>query len=348
MLITLFIAMLTLSEPQAGSNPTKSDILKDRFYREYPRALAELEVRLSRVSAAGSWSTEFSILDRTKQAGIANPSRKLEHESCDFQFFVDGDNIKLVRENRKENGRDVQPFSKTICSTGEIQYVVDRDTADAQPVLKKLNQNQILDSLRDYRNRLTYAPVSTIGPISEMIKSPNFHLVDIESVEQKGKSLLKVNYSLKVSHARLKLSVIWLGYLLLSPDEGWILYEQETDAKGSKRHTKIEYAPDAIGVLLPRKIVATTPTYGEIIEFRQFDLGRPPSAEFAPQKAGLPDLAQPVGSQTKTNAQAWFYGAGVILAILALAARGISRRSSIPRNARTCVASASKWGVCAA
>jgi len=196
-------------------------------------------------------------------------------------------------------------------------------------------------------------PFTLAGPrISEYLSKPNFNITRVDEVNSDGKLLLRIHFKNKVGQnpsigGRVALQIDD-GWLLVSPQESWVLYEAEVrftsaDGQTAPSHLfSVVYNGSHMGTPVPKKAQLKTVvrmlgskkemtdkrgrvlrdgavTAAQTVEFDRISFDEPPDGDFALPAFGLPDLGKPRGPVARSSSIVWIFAtAGVALVLAAL------------------------------
>jgi hypothetical protein len=299
-----------------------SEELRDRFFKEYPKALIRLEDRYSHIRGSGVETVERKVKNGPKST------------SDQVTFQVDGD---LIRVSRAKVGPGQKPPSIRAAST-EYAFHADQRLGSDDFVLKRLQAREkngihdISDGLRIFRRRYLNAPFVAMIPVSQFLWDPAIAKIDqVIPVVRNGKNLVEVKYKRRTTIGREKAPATFDGTLVLSPDDAWVVLESKVCApKMSCAVTTVDYGPAVDGIPLPKRV---TISEGDLqkttFDFESFTFTPSGPGDYMLASVGLPELPVPGKQRSGTVIWAFLVVPGVLLGIAALVLRKRSYQHGI-------------------
>jgi hypothetical protein len=236
----------------------------------------------------------------------------------------DGRSVKV--EEFTQVGRRSDPFATIRCANERYAFLLEKPTEDSAYLIRDLSspeRGETVEALRDlYAVHLgPYAAFSQ--RIAAILARPDTRLTDAVRVDRGDRSLVRIHFEFRLT-PRDPLCPAWI---LLSPDEGWILEEYE-GMFGTKhdrpRRGRVEYDVDRKGRRLPRRVVFEHSTSCWVYEIERIDVGKPSDPEdFTLAAYGLPEPAEP---PSKMRIAYWLFAGAVVCLIGAIVARRSARR----------------------
>ncbi len=140
-----------------------------------------------------------------------------------------------------------------------------------------------------------HAPFSLGGPsMSSLIANGGAVIQRVASVRRGDQTLMKIEFDFKKgANKRLRKLA---GWVLVAPDQKWVLHEYEFTDTTNVWGGHVEYAQPQDGFPVPKRVVATRsapgqrqPTDIDSYEFNEIYFGDVPDGEFELAAFGLPD-----------------------------------------------------------
>lgn len=275
------------------------------FRVEYPAAVTRLEDRFSRVRGSGHLT-----IKRT------TPGKEGVIRSAQITFFCDGAYMKFVAVNEptRDHGG---PHSQINVATPGVCFSVQRAQAGSPPILRswKAGEADELDPTSRMKSHyIDVAFVANLYPIKEILNSPKYHVIGTGPDPNKPDHV-RVDYVQDIVSA--KATVKWRCFVVLDPNQGWIMKEFEMDSGKAKRKITVEYGEPQKGIPALKRIVETSFGSQSVLEFGQFLFEGTPLSEFTTSAVGLPDLKVTGTSAARSRLPYWLIGAGIVAAICA-------------------------------
>jgi len=316
------LLMLFVSPARAQGT---DDRLKKRFLSEYPEALKAWEARSSRVEATVKYTEDDT---RNK----ATPHREvLFWYKCKLPDMMLLTSISNDAEGQREES--------VSASNANYSFALRRNGEGTDFRIKSLEAANGSDrgprrTTLMLLNTCLWAPYSAPFPNVGLLSQPRFAVRGVSTVDRNGKSLLKVEFDIPYtppSEERGKTargSGGIEGFLLVSPEEKWVIYEFEhRNTRGSQRFSRkgtMEYLGTAEGFPIPKRAAYQRWKLpeGELVEtssrdFLEFRFADVPDKEFTLTAFGFPEaVSQPAKVARSSRLGYWL----LALALAALAA----------------------------
>lgn len=284
---------------QSGVDTT----VRDRFLKEYPGALAELEARMSPVKGV---ARVFDSKNGNRE-GPGNP----------ITFAVDGTRRKFEFSKKSGKGKDVQTFRSVYCmddlksfrlgAVGEAPYRIEAIGLD--PVA--------IAVFRTIFGKYVDAPRLNFGTaLTGLMNNSDFQLNVAREIDTGHGRIVEVQFDEKSPGDRSSTYRV-----RLDPGIGWAIVESEhrLGSPSNKPETmEIEYPADlAGGRIFPSRIRSKRPDGKETIcEFEQVEFAPTPEGEFRMEHYGLKDVTQ-YAPRRPSPIYGWLAWAGIVVALFA-------------------------------
>ncbi len=271
---------------------------RDRVLNEYPAALDRLEKYFTQLHAKGT--AEEVQVDQDK-----SELKVVFH----YQFDIDGTSRRRVRTREFDTKTNRSYEFVTSVSPRYSFRLLRKEKGDAFRVtaLGSGGDAEVLDDMYYDFNQYPLAPYCVFGtPIAKFMAEPSFVLGKVSEVVQGDHKYLKLEYR---THPKKEYPAV-PGWLVVSPDQGWVLVEDVAFLglhENIRRESHIEYGKTVDGIPLPRVVSYDHPYYHRRMVFDRFEHGPVPEREFTLSAFGLPELDKPESSDHKGNPALWFF-----------------------------------------
>ena len=205
------------------------------------------------------------------------------------------------------------------------------------------------------------SPYTLIGPtVSNYLAKPGFTIEKVEPTILDHKNLLKIFFKYQQENAPKveagrKARISWgldSGWLLVSPEEGWIIYQEENDWTRPGGSTlvhslSIAYDENRSGIPRPKRVqferasrfpdgqkemtlkdgtvvFSGDVTARDVFEFDRFDFEEAADSAFTLPAFGLPDLGKQIAARGSITP--WIFAAAFLALVLAIALRYYAAR----------------------
>lgn len=315
--VTAAIALLLLIQPCRAD-----DSLKVRFLSEYPKALERLKEAYSHINGSGTETVEFNA-----------PKRRWVSVKR-WTFQIDGESMRLdeIQEESTKKPPEETGQQRVVAVNREYMFIADKASTAKSFALSKFRADGDYQRgyVMNFRYKYLITPFASRGwTIDTFLWDKGVSTIkSIESVVKDGRTLVKVTYDRMFKFGdNLQRTECWL---LLDPDNGWILREQDSISFGRQdEHTLVEYGPPVHGIPTIKRIIRTSKYLKETFDLDAFNFGNSDSAVFRLASVGLPEMPAPSAFTTRRLA-IWLFVLGNILAALAVILFAIRRRSRRP------------------
>lgn len=270
-----------------------SDVTLSTLEQEYAPALRELREYYSRARGAG-----VETIEQTSRSGQII-QKKLK---CNYIIFDD-----LCKVSTSPVSDDGDPTSR---KSANVRSVAEKYAFSARPgqgelpvVLESIEEtdvnknNDIALIVNQFKNNYILAPLCAGSPIEEFLlggklaidRGENVSITKIEKLIYENKNCLKISYTRRILvQGNPRESNCWI---IVSPEESWVLKEHESCIGRGCRNVKIEYENSGSKIPAPKQVVITTGPIKSTFVFTSF-LHEPGIAksEFALSSEGLPEI----------------------------------------------------------
>jgi hypothetical protein len=128
--------------------------------------------------------------------------------------------------------------------------------------------------------------------MSSVIADGGAAIDHVSAVQQEGKSYLKIAFDFKNGKFRTLQNTA--GWVLVAPEERWVIHEYEFTDLRTVFHGRVEYAPPQDGFPVPKRVVVTHSLAGQqqpsgidTYEFNELHFGDVPDDSFQISAFGL-------------------------------------------------------------
>lgn len=279
-----------------------------RVAEEAPKAVASLRAAYSQLHGSASRS----------ESRVTGEDKKVIQTQSRLKFYLSGQSTR-VDSTKISGAADAGPWERATCVTPQTSFRVDRATKGAAPAIDRLAgglDEAMLRTLGVFRDE-TVDMVSGVARMLDDQKRPGFKAEGIEPEIRDGRSMLRIRYSMPIPP---KNKVRRQHSILVSPDEGWILYEREHQSGPYSRKVEVVYGPPVGTTPRPSRVIHTDPFGSKTIyEFNDLVFGTPPTEVFTLAGAGVPGVDRPAADRTQGRASGWLIGSGIALFTAAVA-----------------------------
>jgi hypothetical protein len=292
-ILGICVLMIVIVRPSSGAE----DNVKPSVPKDYPEALSRIEAYYSQVRGSAKLSIVDSLPDNKEVKRILHFSanRRLK-KIWEYRPGKIGDKV----------GREVEGIS---CVGEDYSFRIERDRDGSSPVIRNVGSEAQLGvetTIKSVLWDLLSTPYSVLGvPIREIMSAPAFSITSIDHIEKQGRQLLKIAFTFESQNKPPeKPYPIKSGWIVVSPNENWVLREYECTFRVGKQGSghatgAVEYRGDQVspGVLsLPKQVVVSSiaPSGRETrrtLEFDEIESAIVDKHEFTLTSYGLPEIA---------------------------------------------------------
>lgn len=336
---------------------------------EYQRAIAGVKSLFATVHGAGRLIEEASIGSPNQRTVtcVVEFAQKPGMFKCIFQDPVISDKQGVIvhRPGSALCYNKSMSFKLKKATSGDSYVVNSTGKSDEDEVRSILNISRMAKFLD-----CPYWMAGALGGpvIADYLARPEFMLERSEPVVMNNKNLLKIHFKYKPMyevHKAVKKpsaggSRIESGWLLVSPDENWVVYQEEvhytrTGDTSTDRSFSVEYEGNHSGTPLPKRAQLKTAVriYNdkkemklkdgtvvhdgdvasiETFEFDTLSFDEVPDREFTLPAFGLPDLGSPDRLVRRDYSFVWMFLAASLALIIALGLKYYSSRTDASRG----------------
>jgi hypothetical protein len=334
----------------------------EQIRTEYAKALARLEAR---------FATAHGMVRIVDDAGFGTASHHTIHSSI-VEFAQKPGMYRSVRSKHAVTRQGVTSSLPDIagCFNKEMSFTIEKSENSGSYVVKSTGgtDRQATNRVRWYIVKFLDAPFTLMGNrISDFLKMREFTLERAVPLTLNNKPLLKLFFSYRpaklANHAKKETSTNYLGegWILVSPGEGWVMYQQEVSLISSRTsspieiwHMKVEYEDSDIGTPLPKRVEykvslktlkgesevrradGTILHDGDVTQITTFECDELhfeelPDSEFTLAAFGLPELGKPETPAARASNTVWYFLAAFVALVLAVALKYYASRAGTPR-----------------
>jgi hypothetical protein len=325
-LSSLVFALCLLSGPAQGADADGA--LKRKVLAEYPAALRELSSRFARASGSVKYTTENRL-----KAG-SEPEQLLVTFASRRPAMWKIQTERLTPAPRAGN-TGVRCFNESYYFTlakerqAREYRITSVDTRENLSLRQRGAWGRFLDAYVDAPLRMDRLR------LTEAFADPNFSVRSVSPVAGQQKGMLRIAFdwglpALKSAGGGFE------GWLLVSPEQKWVVREYEFRSKNGVGVHKgvLEYGDVQDGFPVPKRFTKSTfsvprnlSTMVETYDFQEFRFVDLPAEDFTLAAFGFPESALRPGKVARTNnAPYWFFGAAFMALAVCVALRWASSR----------------------
>lgn len=267
----------------------------DLVRREYPKALSELESRYAHCRGAGEIRERYFDDKGVVVPNIGNHRR--------VEFAVSGSSRRADWRAITET-RAGSPYRIVAVKNATYDFLLEQASKDGPLLVEGVGAGGDSDQITFIErllSRFVEAPFRfETARISEFLRMEGVKLVNAMKETVDGRELMRIEFTKKAKHPKLKPGYVYPGILWVSPDEGWVLRKYEfhqaldPDPKYVARGA-VEYERGADGTLHVKSVRNTHASYDYEFKIEDFSFTDSPAREFTFGFHGLPDIARPPG-----------------------------------------------------
>ncbi len=282
----------------AGSARAADDeqSLKAKVLGGYPEALKVLETRFGKAFGTVALSEEYWV-------------GKPKHIRLVGQYAFAAKWPDLAKVTRTAAATIVNdektgmPKATVFCTNKENSFWLVREAGKSDFAIRTFaeageDRAFVKQQMYPWLYSYLHAPFSLGGlPASSVIADGAATIKRVSSVRRDGKSDLKVEFDLsKGGNKRLRGMT---GWVIVAPEEKWVIREYELTDATSFTRGRLDYAALQDGFPVPKRVITATsgigdrqPTHDEIYEFKELHFGEVPDDEFQLRAFGLFEWSQ--------------------------------------------------------
>jgi hypothetical protein len=290
--------------------------LKKRVLLEYPLALKNLETHYGRATGTAKHSAKSynGELESVLSVGA-------------YSFALDRPKrAKLMIKSSGGTKRREESARRVICYNEEYSFEL-ASKGSAELSIKSLEKGSDLGvkQMQGELSRSLEAPLRMyILPVAGVFESPNFKIRSATEISRKSKRMIKIEFDSPSDNHRGG----YEGFLVVSPEERWTLYEYEYRAKkgtGLRKGT-IEYEGTDDGFPIPKQIIHSTfklpqldLRHVETVDLQDIRFTVGADREFTLAAFGFPEMLQPSRAARTGNTGPWLIGLALFSLCIAVA-----------------------------
>jgi hypothetical protein len=283
----------------ASSAWTRGDdaSLKERVLKTYPNALRALETHFAKAFGSVTGSEEHWVGKprHVRIRGLFTFASRWPHL---------GKVTRLATLTTIKDGKTKAPKETVFCFNKENSFMLVKEEGKPEFAIKSLAANKdgqsfVKDQMDAWLYSYLHAPFSLGGPsMSSVIADGGSPIERVSSFRRDDRAYLKIEFDFKKGrNQRLRKLA---GWVLVAPEEKWVIHEYEFTDTINVWHGRVEYAQPQDGFPVPRRVVSTRSTLGDLhptdidtYEFNELHFGDVPETEFQLPAFGFPDVRQP-------------------------------------------------------
>jgi hypothetical protein len=276
--------------------------LKTKVLSSYPAALSVLEARFAKA---------FGTVTLSEEVWVGKP--KHIRLGGQYTFAVNGSGLaKVTRTAALTTVNDAQtraPKATVFCCNRENSFWLVREAGKPEFAIRSIakggeDQAFIKAQMHPWLYNYLHAPF-TLGGLSArtVIADGGTAIKRVSKVRRDGKADLKVEFDLsKAANKRLRSTK---GWVIVAPEEEWVIQEYEVTYATGIARGRVDYAAPNNGFPVPKRVTSSEsaigagqPTHDEIHEFNELHFGEVPESEFQLRAFGLTEMSQ---AETKSG-----------------------------------------------
>ena len=278
----------------AGVAWSRSDdaSLKEKVLKTYPEALRALETHFDKA---------FGSVTGTEEHGVGKP-KHLRIGGL-FTFASNGPHLakvtRIAAGTAINNQKSLTPRETVFCFNKENSFSLVKEEGKPDFTIMSLATNK--DEHTFIKNQMGFwlysylrAPFSMGGlSMHTIIADGGIAIQRVSLVQRDDEPLLKIEFDFKKGqNKRLRDA----GWVLVAPQEKWVIREYELSDVTHVYHGLVEYAQPQDGFPVPKRVVSTRtplggrqPTDSGTYDFKELRFGDVPDSEFQLSAFGLVD-----------------------------------------------------------
>ncbi len=296
------------------------------FLRDYAIGLGKLERLFAEATGSATLVTE-----RADRAGTTSGMRR----SLDFATKAPHMAKVIIREGTVLTYKSENRVGKrgvVFCYNRDYSFRLSKDAGATGYTVESFQDNTEGQAPAEEKNMIhrlrvfLCAPYSLyLAPISRLLSDKDFVTRAVSRVDRDQRKMVKVDFELK---GRNQLPG-YTGWMIVSPEEGWILHEYQYKLRGSGAAFRgvVEYGDSVKGARLPKRVEhrqnsADGRSFNkESAEFLGIEFNAVPDSEFGIEGFGLPDFRRRQTWRLRGGYAPWMIGTSLLLMISAIVLR---------------------------
>jgi len=267
--------------------------LKERVLQSYPSALKALENHFAKA---------FGSVTGLEEHGIGKPIHIRVGGKFTFaSSWPDlGKVTRVAMLTTMNDQKSKGPKEMVFCFNKENSFWLLKEEGKSEFTVKSLDTNKaeqsfVKEQMDFWLYSYLHAPFSIGGPsMSSLIADGGAAIERVSLVRRDDKTHLKIAFDFK-NGANKRLRSL-AGWVLVAPEEKWVIHEYEFTDTINMWGGRVEYAQPQDGFPVPKRVVSTRsplrgrpPTDIDTYEFKELHFADVPDSEFRLSAFGLPD-----------------------------------------------------------
>jgi hypothetical protein len=247
-------SLLVWSSPASGREDEAA--LKERVMKVYPQALKELETHFAKASGAGTCVVDQRV---GTDAHFRIDSRVTF--ACNRPFLAK--TVSLASRTTMKDKKTDPVREVVFCYNTENSFWLAKPAGDAEYIVN------LIDTDKDERSRVRSqirqtlrfldAPYTAGGlRMSLAFARPNFSIRRVSALNEGDRNRLRIEFELKGGRGLT-------AWVVVAPDERWVIHEYEYKDFQDTRHGRIEYGEPIDGFPVPKRVRLTESSAGNLL-----------------------------------------------------------------------------------
>lgn len=299
---------------------TDDQSIRDRFSKEYPAAVAELESRFSKYQGVARLQQGILKGDKVQGAPVRFARNGLLQK---FEFSADAD-----------DGNKSRSFDYVYCSAGMSSFELTRPKSkEARYKISKLGSNPVQqNTYRSIFGKFLDSPYAIYGTsLSRMMVGKDFRIKEAREISRDGDTLVELDFEFGTFNKAPNFYRV-----RLNPSLNWAIVYSEFRPGSSLKNPEIlsvDYsARTEQSYFFPKKIFAhSLDGSTETCVLDKFEPATVPEAQFGLEYYGLKDVTKATAN-TSIWVNKWILGASAVVAMFCIATALRNRVRSMDRS----------------
>jgi hypothetical protein len=228
--------------------------LKERVMKVYPGALKALEGHFAKASGTGTCAEEYRI----GMEGHFRSDSRLTF-ACNRPLLAK--TVSLASRTTIKDQKTTPVREVVFCYNPENSFWLAKPAGNSEYSVNLIETGKVERSRVRYqvREALKFldAPYTVGGlPMSMAFERPNFSIRRVSALRDEDKNHLKIEWAIKGGRG---LS----AWVVVAPDEKWVIHEYECKDIQDTHHGRIEYGKPVDGFPVPKSVRIESSTVGE-------------------------------------------------------------------------------------
>lgn len=318
LLTSVFIAVSSIVASGFSAFAEGGSEMLARAKSEYSRSLISLASSFDRLK--GSATNSVILLSKNGE------KRTIEYAT---QFCVDGVKRKMQSRIRDESPQKSGSIEEVYSTNGSDAFILHRATKQDPWMLARMGTYVKKSDMFD-KKLAPYlcAPLYIDDvPATEVMASEGFMFTNATPIQRDNRQMIKLEFKVKPNPSIYFDS----GYIILSPDERWVLLESECCLPNHKEQwfrRVVEYGDPIDGTPMPRRVTSSmfSGRDSRVIEFEGVQRAVTPENEFALTAYSLPEISRSARASHINSLFTWLIGLSVVFLLFSVILNRLENR----------------------